>query len=287
MIISHHKVMGKKNWHLQEKALERIERAVRDGLQVTCDQYPYTCNQTALNIIVPPWYFDRGVEEMAKALSDPGMRKRIRQEIEDPDCKYDNFYQNAGGWDGVLVTSLPETPAAQGKTIAEYADEQGKDPWTVFFDILEENRGDGSAVFNTMKDENLFTVIKNPNTIVGSDGLTRAGNEKGHPRAYGTMPRAINYYVRENNVMSLETMIYKMTGLPARRLGFRSKGILKEGYDADLLILDYDHFYDRATYVEPCALTDGIEYVFVNGEVVWHNKQFTGATPGKVISHNR
>ena len=137
-----------------------------------------------------------------------------------------------------------------------------------------------------MKDQNLFDVILNPNTLVGSDGLTRALNEKGHPRAYATMPRAINYYVRENKIMSLEKMINRMTGLTAQRLGFKSKGVIADGYDADLLVIDWDNFYDRASFVHPCELTDGIDYVFVNGEIVWHDKQFTGATPGKVIFHN-
>jgi len=286
VMISHHKVMGKKHWHLQKEALKLIDKAVEEGIRVTCDQYPYTWNQTALNVIVPPWHFDKGVEEMAAHLSDPDVRNMIKREIEDPVSTYDNFYQNAGGWDGVMVTSSPETPHAEGKTIAEYAHEQGEDPWTVFFDILLKNKGDSSAVFNTMSDQNLFDVIHNPNVVVGSDGLTRAMNEKGHPRAYGTMPRAVNYFVRENSVMSLEQMIHKMTGLTAQRLGFLTKGIIKTGYDADLLILDYERFYDKATYVDPCALTDGIEYVFVNGVVVWHEKQFTNECPGKMIPHS-
>lgn len=149
------------------------------------------------------------------------------------------------------------------------------------------NKGDSSAVFNTMKDENLFDVILNENAIVGSDGLTRALNEKSHPRAYGTMPRAINYYVRENHIMSLEAMINKMTGETAKRLHFRSKGIIADGYDADILVIDWDNFYDRATYVNSCELTDGIDYVIVNGEVVWHDKQFTGRFPGRVIRHEK
>ena len=287
VVISHHKVMGKKNWDLQQKTLQLINKAVEEGIQVTCDQYPYTWNQTALNVIVPAWHFDKGVEAMAELLRDPDMRAKIKAEIEDTDAKYDNFYLNAGGWEGVMVTTSPATKEVEGKTIAEYARELDKDPWDTFFDILVDNKGDSSAVFNTMKDQNLFDVITDPNTIVGSDGLTRALNEKGHPRAYATMPRAINYFVRENGVMSLEAIINKMTGLTAQRLGFKSKGILAEGYDADILVIDYDNFYDRATYVSPCELTDGIDYVIVNGEIVWHDKQFTGATPGKIIPHNQ
>lgn len=283
--ISHHKVMGKKNWDLQAKTLELIDNAVKEGISVTCDQYPYTWNQTALNVIVPPWYFDHGVEAMAKLLEDPAMRAKIKDEIDDPSGKYDNFFQNAGGWEGVMVTTSPACPEVEGKTIAEYARELGKDPYDTFFDILVVNKGDSSAVFNTMKDQNLFDVILNPNAIVGSDGLTRALNEKSHPRAYATMPRAINYFYRENNVMTLEQIINKMTGLTAERLHFTTKGVIADGYDADLLVIDWDNFYDRATYVNSCELTDGIDYVIVNGEVVWHDKQFTGAFPGKVVPH--
>ena len=285
--ISHHKVMGKKNWDLQKKTLEMIDAAVKEGISVTCDQYPYTWNQTALNVIVPPWYFDHGVEAMAKLLEDPDMRRKIREEIDDTSGKYDNYFLNAGSWDGVMVTTSPACPEVEGKTIGEYARELGKDPYDTFFDILVMNKGDSSAVFNTMKDENLFDVILNENAIVGSDGLTRALNEKSHPRAYGTMPRAINYYVRENHIMSLEAMINKMTGETAKRLHFRSKGIIADGYDADILVIDWDNFYDRATYVNSCELTDGIDYVIVNGEVVWHDKQFTGRFPGRVIRHEK
>ena len=185
-----------------------------------------------------------------------------------------------------MVTGSPETPQAEGKTIAEYALERGEDPWDVFFDILVKNKGDSSGVFHTMSDQNLFDVVRNPNVVIGSDGLVRKMNEKGHPRAFGTMPHAINYFVRENHTLTLEKMIYKMTGLPAQRLGFHTKGILKPGYDADLLIMDYEHFIDHADYINPCNLTDGLEYVFVNGEVVWHEKKLTEARPGKMIPHN-
>ena len=287
VVISHFKVMGKQNWHLQQKAIVKIQKAIEEGISVTCDQYPYTWNQTALNICIPPWHFDKGVAAMAQMLTDPAMRQKVRQEMEDTSCRYDNFYHNAGGWEGVVVTSSPNTPGCVGKSIAQYAKETGKDPWDTYFDILVENDGDSSAIFNSMTDENLFAVIRNPNVVVGSDGLIRSGEDRTHPRAYGTCPRAINYFVKENHILTLEEMIRKMTSLPAQRLGFASKGVIREGYDADLVVFDYEKLEDTATYLSPIGLTKGIDFVIVNGQLVWQDGNFTGNFPGKIIPHNR
>lgn len=150
-----------------------------------------------------------------------------------------------------------------------------------------DNNGESSAVYSSMCEKDVFDIAKAPNTIVGSDGLTRAANEKGHPRAYATFPRAINYYVRENQIMSLEECINRMTGLSAERLKIKNKGVLKDGYDVDVLVIDYDKFYDRATYTDSNLLTDGIDYVIVNGEIVYHDKQLTGKHSGKFIQNNQ
>ena len=284
--ISHHKVMGYQNHKLQKETLRLINEATKLGVCVTCDQYPYLWNQTSLSSVIPPWYFNNGTEALVELLKSNATRSKIKSEIEDENTQYENFFLNSGGWKGILVTMASSTPEVEGRTIAEHATILGMDPWDVFFDTLIINNGKCLAAFHTLNQQNLFDVILNENTVVGTDGLTYAIDERSHPRAYGTMPRAINYYVRENKLLSLEKMIHKMTGLPACRLGFKSKGFIRCGYDADILIIDWDSFFDNATFSNPCALTDGLDYVIVNGEVVWHEKRFSGLTPGKIILHN-
>lgn len=287
VFISHHKICGKGNWGLQKETLEVINNAIKEGIKVTCDQYPYACNMTHLNACIPPWYFDQGIAAMAEQLKKPAMREKIKKEMEDPSTPYDNYYLNAGGWSGVFVSSSPKTPEVEGMFISDYAKKIGKDPFETFFDIMVSNNGESSAVYSSMCDADVFDIALAPNTVVGSDGLTRAPGEKGHPRAYGTFPRAICYYVKENEIMSLEQIIRRMTSMTAERVGLETKGIIKEDYDADLVIFDYDRLHDKANYTNSCLLTEGIEYVIVNGEIVYCDKQFTGATPGKVIRHNK
>ncbi|MCD4836681.1 D-aminoacylase [Phocea massiliensis] len=287
VFISHHKVCGKDNWGLQKETLRLIHEARPEGIMVTSDQYPYACNMTHLNACVPPWHFDQGVQTMAERLKDPATRQKVRAEMEDPASPYDNYYRNAGGWEGVLVSSSPKCPEVEGKTIAQYAKETGRDPFEAFFDILVANQGASSAVYSSMCDEDVFAIAKDENTVVGTDGLTRKPGEKGHPRAYGSFPRAICYYVKENGIFTLEECIHRMTGLPAERLMLPGKGRIAEGYDADLVLFDLERLRDRATYTDPCALTEGLDLVMVAGEPVWKDGKLTGKTPGKLLRHNQ
>ena len=137
-----------------------------------------------------------------------------------------------------------------------------------------------------MCDEDVCEIIRNPYCIVGTDGITRAWNENGHPRATATFPRAITYFVKEKGILTLEQAIHKMTGLSARYLLVKNKGLIKEGYDADLVLFDYDRLQDTATYSNPNSLTEGIDAVFVNGQIVYQNKAFTGHYSGRMIRHN-
>lgn len=283
--ISHHKMLGKPNWGKQKETLRLIHEARQEGIQVICDQYPYTCNMTTLNACMPPWYFENGFRSMTDKLKSPEFRKKLRAEMEDASTPYDNYYLNAGGWGGVYVYSASKTPLAEGKFITEYARETGKDEWEAFFDLCVENNCETGGVFSSMCDEDVCEIIRDPYCIVGSDGLTRSWQEKGHPRASGTFPHAITYFVKEKGILTLEEAIHKMTGLTAEYLLVKNKGLIREGYDADLLIFDYDRLQDTATYSNSNSITEGIDYVFVGGEVVWHDKEFTGRTPGRVLGH--
>lgn len=283
--ISHHKVMGKRNWGLQKKTLEMIEEARAEGIEVTCDQYPYNRSMTHLYTCVPPWHFNNGVEAMVEKLKDPETREKIRKEMDDPESVYENTYLNSGGWDGVFVCSAGVTQDAVGMTIIEYAEKVGKDPFDAFFDLLIENKGVAGAVYHCIGDEDIYDIIKAPFTTVSSDGLTRTAEEKAHPRGYGTMPHAICAFTKDTEILSLEEMIWKITGLPAAIYKLDNKGVIEEGYDADLVIFDYEKLRDRATYTEPTELADGIEYVFINGELVMKDKELTENRPGKILRH--
>ena len=169
--------------------------------------------------------------------------------------------------------------------VSEYAEKLGKDPWDCYFDLMQENEFGASGVFCSMSEDDLCDIICSPYCVVGTDGDTLTWAGKGHPRASSTFPHAIDFYVRQKKVLTLEQMIHKMTGLTAERLLVPNKGLIRDGYDADLLILDMDHFRDKATYSEPNQQAEGIDYVIVGGEIVYHDLAFTGATPGQFILH--
>lgn len=284
--ISHHKMLGKPNWGKQKETLKLIHEAREKGVPVICDQYPYTCNMTTLNACMPPWYFQDGFHAMTDKLKDTDFRKKLKAEMEDPATAYDNYYLNAGGWNGVYVYSSPKTPAAEGRFISEYAESLHQDPWDVFFDLCVANNCETGGVYSSMCEEDICEIIRDPYCVVGSDGLTRTWKEKGHPRASGTFPHVITYFVKEKGILSLEEAVRKMTGLTAEYLLVKNKGFIKDGYDADLVIFDYDRLQDTATYSNSNSITEGIDYVFVNGSLVYKDKQFTGAMPGRMLRHN-
>ena len=284
--ISHHKMLGKPNWGKQKQTLALINEANAEGIPTICDQYPYTRNMTTLNACIPPWHFSNGFSSITEKLKDPAFRAQLKQEMEDPATAYDNYYLNAGGWDGVYVYSAANTPEAEGRYITEYAQLIGKDPWTAFFDLCVANNCSTGGVYSSMCDEDVCEIIQNPYCIVGSDGLTRSWKEKGHPRASATFPHAITYFVKEKGILTLEQAVHKMTGLTAKYLSVKDRGLIREGYVADLVLFDYDRLQDTATYKNSNSITEGIDYVFVGGEIVYQDKQFTGKYPGKMLRHN-
>lgn len=285
--ISHHKMLGQSNWGKQKETLKLIHEANDKGYIVFHDQYPYTANMTTLNATMPPWHLSEGFDVLTKNLKNEDFRKKIRAEMEDPSTNYDNYYLNAGGWSGVYIYSSPKTPDAEGKFITEYAEEINNNPWDTFFDICVENNCETGGVYRSMSESDVFEIIKDKYCIVGTDGLTKSWKDKGHPRASGSFPHAINYFVKENGILTIEEMIHKMTGLTANYLLLKNKGLIKDDYDADIVIFDYDKLKDTATYSKSNSITEGINYVYVNGIKVYHDKKFTGKFPGKFIRHNK
>ena len=279
--ISHHKAVGKPNWGKTKTTLELIRKANEEGIMVTCDQYPYDRCMTVLSACIDSRYHAAGVGVREK-LKDPAFRAALRKEMEDPNSPYDNYYLNSGGWDGVFITDAPNTPEANGHFLSEYAEKLGKDPFDVYFDLFINNPRVWT-VYSTMCEEDQCDVIRSPYCVVGTDGCSHTWAEAGHPRASSSFPRAICYYVKEKKILTLEEMIHKMTGLPADRLNVENKGLLKDGYDADLVIFDYDRLRDMGTFVNAHQKPEGIDYVIVNGEIVYRDMEFTGVYSGKGI----
>ncbi|MBR3837898.1 MAG: D-aminoacylase [Clostridia bacterium] len=281
--ISHHKVQGKDNWGKQKITLEMIHRANEEGIETTMDLYPYLRSMNNMRSCVPPWHFSDGNEAFVKRLSDPAFRNQLREEMSSPDTKYDNFYRNAGGWEGVYVASTENTPKAEGKFIADYAREIGNDPFETYFDLMEQNETFMMGVYCTMNADDMCQIVQSPYCVIGTDGCTKDWKSKGHPRASAAFPKAIEYFVKEKGIFTLEQMIHKMTGLTARRLSVKNKGILKDGFDADVLILDVENLKIRSTYDDPNCKTEGIDCVIVGGKCVYRDLEFTGTYSGKVI----
>ena len=283
LIISHHKFAGRSVWGESKKSLEMIAKANAEGVSVNCDQYPYLASQTQLSVSAPPWYYDHGMSGMVEYLKDPVMRKKIEKEMNDPETDYDNFYLNSGGWDGVLISVSRNMKEIEGMTIGEYARKNGKDPFDVFCEVMIRNEGVATAIYFAMCDEDLFRIISDDHVVVGTDGILRAEGDKPHPRAFGTFPHAIRVFVKENKLMPLEKMIWKMTGQTAKITKIPNRGLIRDGYYADLLLFDYNKLTDKADYLDPTALCEGFEAVFVNGELTYKNQQLTEARAGRMI----
>lgn len=281
--ISHHKVMGRANWGRHRETLRLIHEANDRGCPVICDQYPFPRSMTTLNACMPPWYFSDGFAAMTERLKDPAFRARVRAEMEDPNGGFDNSYLNSGGWEGVYVYLAAATPEAEGRTVAEYADLIGKDPWTAFFDLCVENRCATGGVYASMSEDDICDIIRDPYCVIGSDGLTRSWAEKGHPRASATFPYALNRFVKEKKILTLEEAIRKMTGQTADFFRIPRKGYIREGFDADLVLFDPDRLHNPATYRDPNRITEGMDLVLAAGQPVWENGALTGNTPGRVL----
>ena len=281
--ISHFKVMGRDYWGNHKAAIAEIEKARAEGLDITCDQYPYNCSMTIYTPCMPPWHFTEGTEALVDKLHDPQLRARIRAEMDDPASDYENFYRNSGGWEGVTLCFCPKTPEAEGKSVAAYAAEMGKDPFEAYFDLVIANRGVGTAVYHSISDDDIFDIIRLPYVMVGSDGLVGSREEKCHPRGWGTMVRAICAFTKDAPILPLETLIHRNTAMAAARFGLKNKGLLQDGFDADLVLFDYENLQDNATYATPNTLAGGIHRVIIAGETVYQDGQLTGATPGKLL----
>ncbi len=284
--ISHFKACGKCNWGMSSKMLAAVEKAKKEGVEVFVDMYPYTSGNTPLNFIIPPRYMQQGVDKMVEILQDKKRRPEVAEEMLHPQGDWDSYLLNCG-YEGVLIMGASKTPDAIGKTILQYAQEKDIDPMDAIFDILIENNGAGVAAWFYISEDDLQNNMRAPYVMFGTDGVPVPEGATTHPRIIGTFPRILGRYVRELGVLSLEEAVRKMTSLPAKRFGLKNKGLIKEGYDADLVLFRAESINESATYTDCFAKNQGIEKVIVKGQVVIENNQFTGKYPGRVIRVNK
>jgi len=283
--ISHIKTGGQANWGKVDEAISVMEHAQREGIHVTCDRYPYTSSSTDLDTVLPSWAYAGGAEEELRRLKDEKVRYSIRGELlsQHPEDDY---------WDCIAISSLQleSNKWMEGKTLHTLSKAVGKGPVDFLLDILVEERLRIGAIFHSMNEDNLARFLSLPYAMIGSDssarstdGPTRKG--KPHPRGFGTFPRFLGRYARDQRQMSIGKAIHKMTMLPAETFGLKGRGCIRPGYMADLVIFDDQKIKDRATFEEPFLKPEGIPYVLVNGSpVVWEGGT-TGATAGRVLLH--
>jgi N-acyl-D-amino-acid deacylase len=278
--VSHFKVAGKRNREKFKQALEKMEAGREEGIEITFDQYPYTAGSTVFHAILPPWMHSGGTEEMLTRLSDPGVRNRIKDELE-TNTHYENWVLNCG-WENITVTSVTtdKNRHVEGKNLRDIAELRGIDPADTALDLLIEESAGITMVVHWGNEEDVLFGMRHPLQIVGSDGIFGG---KPHPRLYGTYPRVLGKYVREMNALSWEQGIRQMTGAPAQMMRLKDRGLLKEGYQADIVVFDQNTISDRATYDEPLLESVGMRHVIINGSIVVQDGRYTGSTPGQII----
>lgn len=288
--IWHLKTAYKKNWGRMPEILKRIEAARASGLKVTADVYPYTAASTALTACLPPWSLEGGMERMLERLRDPETRARLKREIMADSNDWENIYLGSGGGQGVLISSVvhPELESLQGKRISEIAAAQQKDELDALFDLILADHGETSAIYFMMSEDDLRAALSSPFVAICTDSGARAtdgplSTAKGHPRGWGSYPRILARYVRDEHLVTLEEAIHKMTGLSAERAGLKDRGVLRERAYADITIVDPQTVRDRSTFEQPNQYPEGIPYVIINGQLSVDNGQRTKALAGHVL----
>lgn len=278
---SHFKVCGKKNWDKIDEVLELLDQAQEEGLRVSFDQYPYVAGSTMLGVILPPWAHDGGTDQLLMRLGDSSLRERMVYDIENGLPGWDNFVEFAG-LDQIFVTSVKTAANLDlvGKNLIEIGRMRGKNPYDATFDLLLEEENAVGMVDFYGTEEHIVRFLQRPEQNICTDGLL-IGTP--HPRAYGAFPRVLGKYVREEQALSLEQAIHKMTGKTAEVLGLGDRGRIAEGYAADLVLFDSEKVIDRGTFLDPKQYPEGIEYVLINGQIVVENGQPIESLPGKVL----
>jgi N-acyl-D-amino-acid deacylase len=288
--IFHLKVSGKTRWGSMPRVVEKIKAARDSGLDIRADQYPYIAGATALASSLPPWVADGGVEKLLERLRDPQVRERIKRELARDHPDWENLYFDSGGGEGVMISGVTnsELKKYDGMTVAQVAKAMAKPELDALFDFILADAAQTGAIYFFASEQDLVYGLQQPWTSIGLDAneLSLDGplyEPHSHPRAFGSMPRFLGHYVRDQNLMPLEQAIRKITSMPAQREHLTDRGLLKVGFYADITIFDPATIIDQATYANPAQLPKGVDYVIVNGQLEYDRGALTGARAGRPL----
>ena len=288
--IYHLKLAGKENWSKYDDVVRKIDSARTAGLKITTDMYTYVAGATGLDASMPPWVQEGGYKKWAERLQDSEIRQKVLQEMRTPTDKWENLMYAAGTSDNLLLVGFENDSLRHytGKTLTEVAKIHGKSPEETAIDLVIADGSRVGTVYFLMSEENLKKQIALPYMSFGSDAASQAPegvflNSSAHPRTYGNFSRLLGKYVRDEQIISIEEAVRKLTSLPASNLKINKRGSLSKGYFADLAIFNAETIQDHATFSEPHQLSTGMIHVFVNGEQVLKDSKHTGATPGRVV----
>ena len=285
--IAHIKAAGRENWGRMERALRLVDEARARGVEVTADVYPYTAGSTKMDNLMPSWMHDGGIPRLLGRLADSEARRRAMEE-----CLVDGerwlTLSGATGWDEIVIATCSR-PEIEGMSLAALARQSGKPPAEAMFDLILSERASVSMVLFSQSEDNVAKALGHPHVMVGSDSLGLSAGPgphpgKPHPRMYGTFPRVLGRYCREQRLFSWETAVHKMTGMPAAKLRFKDRGLVRKGFAADLTLFDPATVRDEATYPDPHRHPTGIPYVVVNGQVVVDGPRFNAVPAGRVLT---
>jgi N-acyl-D-amino-acid deacylase len=276
--LSHHKASGQKNWGKVKESAARIEAARESGVDVQADQYPYTASSTGLAVTIPNWAHEGGSAKLTERLRDPVVRARIRNEDT----------ETGRAWDRIVIARARHHPEYSGRSVAELASASGKDPLEWTCDTLVEHEGAVDIIHHSMSEDDVRFVMAQPWIAIGSDSRANApygplSFGKPHPRSYGTFPRVLGHYARDERVLTLEDAVRKMTSLAARHLRLQNRGTIGVGAAADLVVFDPTTVGDTATYDEPHRYPNGIEHVVVNGAITLDQGETTNERAGRFL----
>jgi N-acyl-D-amino-acid deacylase len=288
--IFHLKTGGRDNWAKMDLVIGIVEKARAEGLEITADAYPYAAGMAGLLASFPPWIQDGGVEAAIKRMKDPATRQRIIREMRAPSQGWESLYLQCGSPERILLIAFNEESLKPltGKTLAQVAEIRGKSPEETAMDLLIEDNGQVLAIYFSQSEENLKKTLPLPWLSYCTDESSYAPEgiflgSGAHPRAYGSYPRILGKYVREEKLMTLQEAIRKMSAFPAETLRIERRGRLQTGYFADIVVFDPDKVRDLATFENPHQYATGIVHVLVNGVQVLRDGEHTGAKPGRVV----
>jgi N-acyl-D-amino-acid deacylase len=281
--VTHHKIIGRGNWGKSVETLRLVAEARARGVDATIDQYPYTASSTGVQALFPSWALEGGREQIVKRLQDPAQRARIKATV------VENILNDRGGGDpkNVVIASSQSDPSLAGRSLAEISLSRGRqatpeDAAETAMEIVA--AGGASAVFHAIDEADVERIIRDPNTMIASDGEVPVfGEAAPHPRSYGTFARVLAVYVREKRLLTLEDAVRKMSSMPAHRIGLADRGLLRPGMKADLAVFDPARVRDAATFERPHQYAEGVTLVVVNGQPVFESGAMTAARPGRVL----